>query len=159
IPARVTVAPEPHVVASTRLYLAGVAEYLRCMRAELEAVRGEAAPELLRSVIARRTRAAIVEAAAIVSLFNERGADSDELRIEDLLAAEGLVCLDTKAIRDTAVLHDRVALFTASDGSTYLNPLRRSCGRLEGLAVVVFGRGRVCKGDFVFALPAENVQR
>src|SRR6185503_14622956 len=58
IPARVTVAPEPHVVASTRLYLAGVAGYWRCVRAELEAVRGEAAPELLRSVIARRTRAA-----------------------------------------------------------------------------------------------------
>ena len=68
-------------------YVEGIRAYTACVKAELAAAGGDAAPESLRRSVLRNN-AAVAEARAVLAMFGERVTPAENLYLAEFLARE-----------------------------------------------------------------------
>jgi hypothetical protein len=72
VPAKEAVAgKEAEIRADANRYFAEMQAYTACVQAEIQAVGGDAAPEIVKRVLVSRNNSAVAEAEFMMKLFNE----------------------------------------------------------------------------------------
>jgi hypothetical protein len=127
----------PAVLRDVNAYRGGMVAYAACLRDELAAAGGDAAPPLQRSVLVRRNNAAVAELEAVTQLYAERVGPPENLRLAELLGGESQDCLLGTAVEKTAVVNDGAVIFFARNRQAYLNVLDEACTDLEQLGAFV----------------------
>jgi hypothetical protein len=130
------------VLRDVRRYSDAVIEYTGCVKAELAAAGGDAAPPSLRQALVRRNNLAVAEHKAITDLYVLRIGPLANLRLAEYLAAESKDCVYESWVKRTAVINDGAVVFFGRDQLAYLNVLDGVCDGLarDGAFVVRFQR-------------------
>jgi hypothetical protein len=161
----------PALIVAMQDYVAGIRDYVTCVKDELAAAGGDAAPPSLRNVLILRNNAAVAEAEAAVALFAARVAPIGELYLAEFVTGAGADCVQTPRLESTAVVDDHAVLFIERAGRTYLNVLEAGCPDLERLGKFevhrdIVGRtdaalgpvrtNRLCSSEFIYPYAFET---
>jgi hypothetical protein len=132
IPAAGNVGEESaRLIVAVQRYVEGIRSYTACVKAELAAAGGDAAPESLRNQLTVRNNSAVAEARAVLALFGERVTPAENLYLAEFIVGDGDECIQTSPLESTAVVNDIAVLFIERSGQAYLNVLETSCENLE----------------------------
>ncbi len=161
----------PALLVAMQDYVGGIRDYVACVKDELTAAGGDAAPESVRNVLIRRNNAAVAEAEATVASFAARVAPLTELYLAEFVRGAGEDCVQTPRLESTAVVDDHAVLFMERAGRTYLNVLEAACPDLERFGRFqvrrdIVGRtdaalgpvqtGRLCSSEFIYPYAFET---
>lgn len=154
------------VLRDTRRYSDELVAYTECIKGELAAAGGQAAPASLRALLVARNNQAVAEHKTVTDLYTARVGPLANLRLAEYVPGEGRDCLLGSAIVRTGVVNDGAVVFFLRGDQAYLNVLPAACPGLEsdgGFAVADqpatsnLGRGfqtplasRVCDQDRIF---------
>ena len=119
------------VLVDVRRYSDAIVEYTSCLRTELEAAGGDAAPALVRSVIIARNNHAVAEHKAVTDLYAERVGPLENLRLAEYLEGESRDCLFGYSVVRTGVVSDAAVVFLLRGDQAYLNLLPATCQDLQ----------------------------
>jgi hypothetical protein len=130
------------VLRDVRRYSDAVIEYTGCIKAELVAAGGDAAPPSLRQALVKRNNLAVAEHKSITDLYAQRVGPLENLRLAEYLGAESKDCVYESWVKRTAVVNDGAVIFFGREQLAYLNVLDRTCNGLarDGSFVVRFQR-------------------
>jgi hypothetical protein len=115
------------VLIEVRRYSDAMVEYTACLRAELEAAGGDAAPALQRTALILRNNNAVAEHKAVLDLYEQRVGPLETLRLAEYVDGEGSTCVLGSSIRSTGIVNDGAVIFFALNKKAYLNVLPASC--------------------------------
>jgi len=116
-----------NVLVDVRRYSDAVIGYTDCLKTELAAAGGDAAPLSVRSVLVARNNHAVDEHNAVTNLYVERVGPLANLRLAEYLAGESRECLQGSVIERTGVVNDGAVIFFLGDRQAYLNVLENAC--------------------------------
>jgi hypothetical protein len=132
IPAASNVGEESaRLIVAVQRYVESIRGYTACVKAELAAGGGDAAPESLRNQLTVRNNGAVAEARAILALFGERVTRAENLYLAEFIAGDGEECIPASRLDSTVVVNEVAVLFMERGGRTHLNVLETSCENLE----------------------------
>jgi hypothetical protein len=138
------------LIVAVQRYVEGIRSYTACVKADLAAAGGDAAPESLRNQLTVRNNSAVAEARAVLASFGERVTPAATLYLAEFIAGEGDECIQTSPLESTAVVNDIAVLFIERSGQAYLNVLETSCENLERSAQFEIVRNVVGTGNAGF---------
>jgi hypothetical protein len=121
-------------------------EYTRCLKAELEAAGGDAAPLAYRSALILRNNHAVGEHKAVIDLYAKRVGPLGNLRLAEYVGAESRDCLLGSAILKTGVVDGSAVIFFSFNKKAYLNLLNATCPELEREGAFLVGLSHATGG-------------
>ena len=130
------------VLIDVRRYADSMIEYTACLKAELEAAGGDAAPLSYRSALILRNNHAVDEHKAVIDLYAKRVGPLENLRLAEYLGAESRDCLLGSAIVKTGVVNGSAVIFFSFNRKAYLNLLKATCPELEREGAFIVGVSR-----------------
>ncbi len=116
-----------NVLLDVRRYSDAIIGYTDCLKADLAAAGGDAAPASVRSVLVARNNSAVDEHKVITDLYAERVGPLANLRLAEHLAGESRECLQGSTIERTGVINDGAVIFFLGDRAAFLNVLEAAC--------------------------------
>jgi len=119
------------VLIAMQDYLDGMNRYVECLQAELTTDGGDAAPALLKTMLARRNADAVGETKALATLFTERVGPLDMLRFTPFVRAGKEDCVTTLHVTEQAVIDARTVLLLEQDGTGHPNLLEEQCPLIQ----------------------------
>ncbi|HEY9182054.1 MAG TPA: hypothetical protein VIQ99_02575 [Gammaproteobacteria bacterium] len=119
------------VLVDVRRYSDETIVYTDCLKAELAAAGGDAAPASVRSVLVARNNHAVAEHKATTDLYAERVGPLANLSLAEYVAGESRDCLQGSVIEHTGVVNDGAVIFFLGNRQAYLNVLQAACPGLE----------------------------
>ncbi len=157
------------LLLDVRGYSDSMLEFIACVRAELTAAGGDAAPELQRSVLIWRNNQAVAEHKAVTDLYAARVGPLVNLGLAEYLGGESRDCLIRSWIQRTGVVNDGAVIFFVQNEQAYLNVLETTCAGLERdgdfiaapqrATTGVVGSTRVCDIDRIFPYKEDSERR
>jgi hypothetical protein len=130
------------VVRDVRRYSDAIIEFTACIKEELAAAGGDAAPVSLRQALTLRNNGAVAEHKIVTDLYVERVGPLENLRLAQFLERESRDCIAESRVLRTAVVNDGAIVLFGRDRQAYLNVLEEACQGLarEGAFIVRFQR-------------------
>ena len=119
------------VLLDVRRYSDSLIDYVACLKDELAAAGGDAAPTQVRSILVGRNNYAVAEHKAVTDLYVARVGTLENLRLAEYLDGETRDCLFGSSIANTGVVNKGAVIFFLRGGTAYLNVLEATCGDLE----------------------------
>lgn len=134
------------VLRDVRRYSDAIVAYASCVKAELEAAGGDAAPAFQKSALIARNNDAVAEAEAVMNLFATHIGPTENLRLAEYLEAGSKDCVFSSSIVRTGVVNDGAVIFFGRNEQAYLSILEQACPGLERQGEFVVGPVRPTTG-------------
>jgi hypothetical protein len=130
------------VLIDVRRYADSMIEYTGCLKAELAAAGGDAAPQFQRSALIVRNNQAVEEHKTVIDLYAKRVGPLENLRLAEYVGADSRDCLLGSSIVKTGVVSGSAVIFFSFNKKAYLNLLRATCPELEREGAFLVGISR-----------------
>lgn len=118
------------VLIDVRRYADSMIEYTGCLKAELAAAGGDAAPLSYRSALTLRNNHAVDEHKAVIDLYAKRVGPLENLRLAEYVGGDSRDCLLGSSIVKTGVVNGSAVIFLSLNKKAYLNLLKTTCPEL-----------------------------
>ena len=134
------------VLRAARRYSDAIVAYTGCVKAELEAAGGDAAPAFQRSALIARNNYAVAEAEAVMDLYATHIGPTENLRLAEYVEVASKDCVFSSSIVRTGVVNDGAVIFFGRNEQAYLSILEQACAGLERQGEFVVGPERPTTG-------------
>ncbi|HZF30308.1 MAG TPA: hypothetical protein VE907_14415 [Gammaproteobacteria bacterium] len=134
------------VLRAVRRYSDAIVAYAGCVKTELEAAGGDAAPAFQRAALIARNNHAVAEAEAVMNLYATHIGPTENLRLAEYLEAASKDCVFSSSIVRTGVVNDGAVIFFGRNEQAYLSILEQACPGLERQGEFVVGPERPTTG-------------